>query len=263
MKCLAFDTSGEQLSVAVQHGARVWPHRGAGGAQASATLIPAALDLLGQAGLRLDQLDALSFTHGPGAFTGLRTACAVAQGLALGARAHWPGQAPPLPVVPVDTLLAVAENARQQVAASAGDAPFWALSAIDARMDEVYWAAYQWLPQSGWRALTPVRASAPEQLAPPPLPPSAQGAIWHLAGNASAVYGARLRVALPPDAARVVAALPDACALLALTPALLAAGRAVAPEQALPLYIRDKVAQTTAERAALRAAAATATVANG
>ena len=91
MKLLAFDTSTEILSVAVTDGDRVWQHTGPGAAQASSALIPAVLDLLAQAGLKLADLDALVFGRGPGSFTGLRTACSVAQGLALGAkigRAH-------------------------------------------------------------------------------------------------------------------------------------------------------------------------------
>ena len=103
-KFLAFDTSTDRLSIAVTDGARVWQHSGAGGAQASSTLIPAILALLAEAGLQLGELDAIAFGRGPGSFTGLRTACAVAQGLAFGAR-----QGAGMPVLPIDTLMAVAE----------------------------------------------------------------------------------------------------------------------------------------------------------
>ena len=85
MKLLAFDTSTEIMSIAVAHDAQLWQHTGAGGAQASSTLIPAIQALMAQAGLRLEQLDAIVFGRGPGSFTGLRTACSVAQGLAFGA----------------------------------------------------------------------------------------------------------------------------------------------------------------------------------
>ena len=133
MNLLAFDTSTDALSIAVQHGARVWQHSGAGGAQASATLIPAIRDLLAQAGLSFDQLDAVVFGRGPGSFTGLRTACAVAQGLAFGARG---GQG--VPVLPVDTLLAVAEEARAQHGCTR------VVATLDARMNEVYAAPFEW-----------------------------------------------------------------------------------------------------------------------
>ena len=229
---LAFDTSTDHLSVAVQRGAdgARFAHTGAGGAQSSATLIPTVQALLAQAGLQLRDLHAIVFGRGPGSFTGLRTACSVAQGLAWGAG---------LPVLPVDTLLAVAEAARQ----SLGTAPaaLRVLALLDARMGEVYAAGYAWSPADGWQALADAAVLPPEAVAVPPA-----GTL--LAGNAAAVYAERLPAAvLALPRAEV---LPTADALLNLAPALLAAGRAVPADQALPLYIRDKVAQTTAERAA-------------
>ena len=236
MNLLAFDTSTEQLSVAVQRadGGR-WRHQGAGGAQASAALIPAALALLAQAGLALGDLRAIAFGRGPGAFTGLRTACSVAQGLAFGAD---------VPALPVDTLLAVAESARQSHHAAR------VLALLDARMGEVYSAAYECDAATGWRAVSSIALGAPQALALPPDAGSAAG--WALAGNAFGPYADLLPPALR-DLPRI-SALPTADALLDLAPALLAAGAAVAAEQALPLYIRDKVAQTTAERAAAASA---------
>ena len=228
---LAFDTSTEQLSVAVQRAAdgRRLTHQGAGGAQASATLIPTVQRLLAEAGLALGDLHAIVFGRGPGSFTGLRTACSVAQGLAWGAG---------VPVLPLDTLLAVAEAARQSAGATRG------LALLDARMGEIYHAEYAWA-DAGWQTLAGPAVSPPERL---PLP--AAGAV--LAGNAFAPHGERLPAAL--RALPRVDALPTAEALLALAPAGLTAGRAVPADQALPLYIRDKVAQTTAERAAARPA---------
>lgn len=237
MNLLAFDTSTDTLSVAVQHDAGLWQHSGPGGAQASATLIPTVRTLLAQAGLSFDTLDAIAFGRGPGSFTGLRTACAVAQGLALGAR-----QGRGVPVLPIDTLLAVAEEARHLHGCTQ------LVAALDARMDEVYVAHYRWNGGSAgqWECTLPAHLSAPEAMQVPPG--------WALAGNAGAVYGARLAADTHPAgvAAPGFAALPTATALLRLAPALLAAGQAVPARAALPLYIRDKVAQTTAERAAAR-----------
>ena len=232
MNLLAFDTSTEQMSIGVQRGDRQWLHAGAGGAQASNTLIPAVLRLLQEAGLALAELDAIAFGRGPGSFTGLRTACAVAQGLAFGAG---------VPVLPIDTLLAVAEEARL------GQGATQVLALLDARMDQVYAAPWAWAEDAGWRAAGDTGVCAPEALT---LAVGA-GETWALAGNAFAAYGERLPAAL--QALPRVAALPTARALLRLAPAALAAGRAVAADQALPLYVRDKVAQTTAERAAAAA----------
>lgn len=233
MNLLAFDTSTDTLSIAVQHGDAVWQHTGPGGAQASATLIPTVRSLMAQASLSFDTLEAIVFGRGPGSFTGLRTACAVAQGLAFGARG---GQG--VPVLPVDTLLAVAEEARHAHGCTQ------VVAVLDARMDEVYHARCEWVAAQGrWHTEGDFGLGAPESVLAP--------AGWTVAGNARTPYGERLA----PMAAHV-AALPTATALLRLAPALLAAGEGVPASDALPRYIRDKVAQTTAERAALRAAQA-------
>ncbi len=227
MNLLAFDTSTETLSVALAWGPRnLLTHEGAGGAQASATLIPAVLHLLGQAGLQMAQLDAIVFGRGPGSFTGLRTACSVAQGLAFGAG---------VPVLPVDTLMALAEEARHQQGATQ------VVALLDARMDELYSAAYV-LDGGIWRLEGGYGLDKPEALQAP------QG--WAMAGNVFAAYGERIAGSGPR-----INALPTAQALLRIAPALLAAGLAIPAAQALPLYIRDKVAQTTQERAIIRAAA--------
>jgi tRNA threonylcarbamoyladenosine biosynthesis protein TsaB len=246
MNLLAFDTSTDTLSIAVQReggaagaAAQVWQHTGPGGAQASTTLIAAIGGLMQQARLRFDELAAIAFGAGPGSFTGLRTACSVAQGLAFGAG---------VPVLPVDSLLAVAQQARFQ-ALESGDATAglrWrVLAVLDARMDEVYAASYEFNSElcsidGGYRLI------CPEEL----VVEDAQ----MVAGNALAVYGERLNL----NTVRYITALPTATAMLHLAPALLAQGLAVPASEALPTYIRDKVAQTTSERLALKAAALTA-----
>lgn len=235
MKLLALDTSTDQLSLAVSVGtadpARTWTHTGAGGAQASATLVPAIEALMAQGGLTYAQLDAIAFGQGPGSFTGLRTACAVAQGLGWGAG---------VPLLPVPTLLAVAETARLQ---RAQPGPWRVLALLDARMDELYAAHYAFDGQA-WTLHDDYQLLRPEQLQV--LDSEA------LAGNVFEAYGARLPVAA--DLPRWTA-LPTATALLSLAPALLAAGQAVAAADALPRYVRDKVAKTTLEREAEKAAA--------
>jgi len=241
MRLLAFDTSTDSMSVAVGRSVdgatRVWAHQGAGGAQASTTLLPVILDLMAQAGLEFADLDALAFGRGPGAFTGLRTACSVAQGLAFGATSRRGGRA--LPVLPVDTLLAVAEEARFQLA---NRATLRVVALLDARMDQIYAAGYA-CDGRAWTQFRDTTLDAPEHLLPL--------ADVVLAGNVFPLYGARL----PPMAGCArLAALPTAGAMLRLAPQLLAGGHAVAAEQAMPLYVRDKVAQTSSERAAAKAA---------
>lgn len=223
MKLLAFDTSTETLSIAVgwqrDGHITVWQHTAAGGPLASSQLIPQIQALLAQASLRLADLDAIAFGAGPGSFTGLRTACAVAQGLAFGVKVH---------LLPVDTLMAVAEEARHTTGVQQVHA------VLDARMGEVYAAAYQYVPATQrWQRQADFDLLAPEALV--------TQAGWAVAGNAGP--GQRID------------ALPTATAILRLAPGLMADGLAVAADQALPLYIRDKVAKTTAERAAERAAA--------
>ena len=241
MKLLAFDTSTDALSIAVSRSDggpdRVWHSSGPGGAQASGSLIGCVMDLLGQADLRLAELDAICFGSGPGSFTGLRTACSVAQGLAFGAN---------VPVLPVPSLLALAQAARMDAAPGVPQGQITAL--LDARMDEIYAATYAF-DGALWTALQAPCLVAPEDLAHWALAPPISG--WHAwAGNVFGVYADRMRA---PSALPCVAALPTAVAMLQLAPALLAAGQAVPASQALPLYVRDKVAKTTVERAAEKA----------
>ena len=241
MNLLAFDTSTEVMSIGVSRTvdgvAQQWLHTGAGGAQASTGLIAAVMDLVQQAGLTLNQLDAICFGAGPGSFTGLRTACAVAQGLAFGAD---------VPVLPVDTLLAVAEEAR---VAAPSDAAIQRVTALlDARMDEMYAAVYDF-DGAQWHTVLDSHLVRPEALT---LVDDSNTAAHALAGNVFAVYGERL-TGVPTGTPRITA-LPTAFAMLRLAPRLLAAGQAVSAAEALPHYIRDKVAKTTAERMAEKAA---------
>ncbi len=228
---LAFDTSTDVMSIALTDGVRVWQHTGPGGAKASTTLLPAILALLAEAGLALGDLQAIAFGRGPGSFTGLRTACAVAQGLAFGANG---GEG--VAVLPVDTLLAVAEQARPHQESQ------HITALLDARMDEMYVQRFS-CSQGVLTAVGDCRLISPEALAPEP--------DMLYAGNVFDVYKTRL----PEDmnSMNSITCLPTATAMLRLAPQLAASGHCVSAEQALPLYIRDKVAQTTQEREHVKA----------
>jgi len=240
---LAFDTSTDVLSLGVARDDQVWTQTLPGGAQSSSSLIPAVLALLAKAEMPLASLNAIVFGRGPGSFTGLRTACAVAQGLAFGAD---------VPVLPVDTLLAVAEEARWaqlQAGVIESDVELTVQALLDARMDEVYSASYHWQPLLGarhgrWQEAAPLQVGAPEKL----HTPNDQRVLQ--AGNAFAAYGNRLP--LVGSGGLRCESMPSAAALLRLAPALWAQGLAVTADKAMPLYIRDKVAYTTAEREAMK-----------
>jgi tRNA threonylcarbamoyladenosine biosynthesis protein TsaB len=241
---LAFDTSTEYCSVALLRSdapsvasepasPRVFTRHEKTGAVSSTRVLPAVRELFEEAALTLAQCNAVAFGAGPGSFTGLRTATGVAQGLAFGLN---------VPVVPISTLLACAERARLHDPSAAR-----VLAVLDARMDEVYWADYAWDEARGdWSVVTPPSLSAPGALVAPDAP-------FTLAGNAAHAFGARLTVA---ERAAVVdhEALPHAHAVALAALRAYRGGRVVAADHAAPEYVRDKVAQTTAERLAQRAA---------
>jgi tRNA threonylcarbamoyladenosine biosynthesis protein TsaB len=229
MKLLAFDTSTDVMSIAVQHGEQIFTHTGAGGALTSSTLIPAIQALMLQAGLQFAQLDAIAFGRGPGSFTGLRTACSVAQGLAFAANVQ---------VLPVDTLQAVAQQARSML--TADQTPRAVCAALDARMGELYYGYYNFDSCLSSKYLDYLPKSPLNMVLPQDL------GSFVLAGNVRPAYEAQLPAALL--AAPYLACLPSATAMLQLAPQLIAAGHLVDAQDALPLYMRDKVAQTTAER---------------
>lgn len=250
LRLLALETSTDTLSVALGGGAPngpLWQHSGPGGAMASTTLLPLVKQLLDASGWTLQSLDAVVFGRGPGSFTGLRTACAVAQGLAYGAQDADRPQG--LPVLPVDTLLALAEEARWTHQQTGQTLPERIAALLDARMGELYVATYACTPE-GLAPLEPSRLCAPAHLG---AHLQADDATL-LAGNVFHSHASALAELPGPR----LPALPTAAALLRLAPGLLAAGAAVAARDALPLYVRDKVAQTTDERERLRVATAAA-----
>ncbi|HLO93337.1 MAG TPA: tRNA (adenosine(37)-N6)-threonylcarbamoyltransferase complex dimerization subunit type 1 TsaB [Burkholderiaceae bacterium] len=236
---LALDSSTETLVVAVSREAELLTHESEGGARASEQMVPQAMALLAQAGLGLDQLDAIAFAAGPGAFTGLRTACAVAQGLAFGASK---------PVMAIDSLMLVAEDLRLQQPEARLAGPCWVL--MDARMNEIYAAAYLWRGDH-WDTLRPpaLHDLPAVTAALRDLPPQA------VAGNALEVFARELAPLLPASLPQAARPRSRAAALASLARQGWAAGRAVDAAEAMPVYVRDKVAQTTAERLAAKGVA--------
>jgi tRNA threonylcarbamoyladenosine biosynthesis protein TsaB len=246
---LALDTATDRIHAALSLGDTVHTLDLPGGAQASSSLLPALNSLLSQAARTWADLDAIAFGQGPGAFTGLRTACSVTQGLALALNR---------PVIAIDTLMAVAECARlaNPAAWSEGDV-IWVLQ--DARMDELYAGAFRWdgtdwqvsHPAELWPLDEPARRWAPEG--------AAQAAAPRWAGNAARAYPDQLawlkarELGVGPSADEGPAQ-PSGAALASLALRAWQRGETLDAALALPLYVRDKVAQTTAERQAAKVA---------
>jgi tRNA threonylcarbamoyladenosine biosynthesis protein TsaB len=216
MRFAALETSTEWCSVALWRDGELAGVERRAANRHSELALPMMENLLKKTGLTVGELDAVAFGAGPGSFTGLRIACALAQGLAFPRG---------IPVLGVSTLEALAEEsgARRVVAC------------IDARMREVYYAALEREPH-GWREVIPAQCVAPAALTLP-------DANWIGAGNGFAVYGnMRLKKVLPE-------VHPTAIAVARLAAPRLAAGEGVDAARAAPLYVRDKVALTKAELA--------------
>ncbi|RJG16325.1 tRNA (adenosine(37)-N6)-threonylcarbamoyltransferase complex dimerization subunit type 1 TsaB [Massilia cavernae] len=232
---LAIETSSELASCALLNGDTVLARESAGVRTHSQTILPMVQELLAEAGLTLQQCDAIAFGAGPGSFTGVRTACGIAQGLAFGAN---------LPVVPMVTLEAVALACHQQSGATE------ILAVLDARMGEVYWAQYHY--DGGLKVVAEPALCAPADVSPVPV-----AAPLAACGNGFSAY---------PEAfaGRGFAAgaldtiLPHARELAQLAGPALAAGQAVTAAEAQPIYLRNKVAYTSAERQAINAGKAAA-----
>ena len=224
MTCiLALDTSTEAGSVAIWQNGEVLEDFQLLPRQQAQALLPQIKGLLNKAGVSLGQLDALAFGRGPGSFTGLRIAAASIQGLAL---------ALDKPVIPVSTLEAMAWSAINQQGVSK------VLTLLDARMDEVYWCA--WQAEAGFPvALVAEQLSVPELVNLPET--LATQADWALVGS-GACYFERLNAAV---AARLKQQLPDilpsAKALVHLAHKAWQQGKWVDAADAIPVYLRDKV----------------------
>lgn len=223
MRLLALETSTEYCSVALWQDGAVSERCELVGQKHSEVLIPMLDGLLRAADVKLGDLDAIAFGAGPGSFTGVRIACGAAQGLALGAG---------LPVVGVCTLQALAQ-------ASGHDK---VIAALDARMAEVYHAAYA--RQGGeWITVCEPALCLPQDA------PLVAGKGWLGAGSGFMAHGEQLRARYAANLESVAdLAAPQASAIAELAAPMFAAGRAVDAAQALPLYLRDKVALKTSER---------------
>ncbi len=223
MRVLALDTSTEYCSVALWQDGAVMARSALAGQRHSELLIAMIDALLVEAGIGINQLDGIAFGKGPGSFTGVRIACGAAQGLAFGAD---------IPVAGVCTLLALAEATGQARV----------IAALDARMGEIYHAAYEY--RGGvWATLSEPCLCKPEDA--PALP----GTDWFGAGSGFAAHGAALQARYRGALCGVDgAAVPQAAAVAALGAAKIVAGRGVDAAEALPLYLRDKVALKTSER---------------
>lgn len=225
MKLLAIESSSELYTAALLIDDRILEREGAAGIPHSEIALPLIRDLLEEAGIGLAGLDGIAFGTGPGAFTGLRLAASLAQGLALGAS---------LPVAAVCSL--------EALAAAAGAEAVYACS--DARMEEVYCAAYRVGTDDLETVIAP-QLSAPQAVPRPP------GSGWLGCGSGFARHGAVLGARLGDALRRVdAAARPRAAAIARLAARSLRRGDALDPALALPLYVRDRVALTTAERVA-------------
>lgn len=229
MRLLAIETSTEYCSCALLIDGRVAESHVLAGHTHSDILLPTVARLMNEAGLGFAQLDCVAFGAGPGSFTGLRIACGVAQGLAFG---H------DLPVVPVVSLESLAEQ-------SDADA---VITAFDARMGELYLAAYQRVGGDWHAVVAPQLVVAPVSSAELPELPQAE---WIGAGSGFGSHGAALTLRYAP--LRVDArGMPRAAAIATIAARKFARGETVAAEHALPLYLRDKVALDVHEQAALR-----------
>lgn len=238
---LAIETSSELASCALlldaQRGAQVLSREADGVRTHSQSVLPMVQSLLSEAGVRLADCDAIAFGAGPGSFTGVRTACGVAQGLAFGAE---------LPVIPLVTLAAMAEACRARTGANE------VLAVLDARMNEVYWAQYRY--DGGWTTVVEPALCVPEAVQPIETGSLTADGLA-ACGNGFAAYpqafeGKAFAAGAHADI------VPHARELALLAAPALAAGQALPAAAAQPLYLRNKVAYTSAERQAINAAKA-------
>lgn len=223
MKILAIETATEICSVALLHGESMFERAEPAGQRHSERVLEMVSQVLHEAQTDIRALDAVAFGEGPGSFTGLRIACGVAQGLALGSD---------LAVTGVSTLLAVAETVGSTKA----------IVAMDARMGEIYHAAFI-KTEGAWAVISPPCVCKPEAA------PMLDGNGWDGCGNGFSVYGSALLARYGATLESIFAeAMPSAAAIARLAEPRLRAGQHTGPEGAAPLYVRNNVALKSHER---------------
>ncbi|MDE2349900.1 MAG: tRNA (adenosine(37)-N6)-threonylcarbamoyltransferase complex dimerization subunit type 1 TsaB [Gammaproteobacteria bacterium] len=224
MRILALDASTEACSAALWLGGAVTARYAESGPGAAERVLSMVDELLAEAGLPLAALDAIAAGIGPGAFTGVRISVAVAQGLAFGAG---------LRVAPVSTLEALAFPAVH-------GGPV--LACLDARMAEVYWACFQADPRRGLIPVGPAHVGPAASVVVP------AGLRCRGVGRGFTAYPELAALPAVDVADAAAAALPHARDIASLGALRAAAGELIDPAELVPLYLRDKVALTEAER---------------
>lgn len=223
MKLLALDTSTENCSLALWLDGQVLSRQMLAGQRHSELILPMLDELLAESDVSLRHLDGIAFGEGPGSFTGLRIGCGVAQGLALGAD---------LPVAGISTLMALAEASGEERV----------LACLDARIGEIYIAAYERENENWTTRFDPALCLAKDA---PELP----GAGWIGLGSGFSAYPEALQARYAVQVQRTDGSVyPQASAMAALAARRFARGLGVDAALAAPVYIRNKVALTTAER---------------
>ena len=228
MKLLAIETATEACSAALFNEGRCIEHYRLAPQEHNRLLLAMIEAVLAEAGISFAQLDALAFGRGPGSFTGVRIAASVIQGLAFGAD---------LPVVPVSTLAALAQEALDETRED------WAYTCIDARMGEVYWGVYR-CNGAGYAELV-----GQEAVLPADLVPFSEESRGIGIGSGWSRYRPQLTERLSGRLAAVLSdRLPRAASVAKLAADALRSGATVSAEQALPVYLRDTVAAKPSPR---------------
>ncbi|RXJ74761.1 tRNA (adenosine(37)-N6)-threonylcarbamoyltransferase complex dimerization subunit type 1 TsaB [Veronia nyctiphanis] len=219
-KILAVDTATENCSVALKVGNDIITRCEMAPREHTTKILPMVDDVLSEAGVALNELDALAFGRGPGSFTGVRIGIGIAQGLAFGAD---------LPMVGVSTLVAMAQQVYRRTSGEQ------VTSAIDARMNEIYVGQFSLKADGDWEVITPEAVLHPENFSP-----LVTEGEWQVAGSGWQAYpdlAERLNLSISKEGVL----FPESEDMVHLAEFALRRGEAVAAEEASPIYLRDTV----------------------